>query len=268
MDPKLNGSVVLVTGGSGGIGSEVVRAFAAEGAAVAIHFHSNEDAAKTLQSELAPINNCIMTICADLTQEEEVRRLWEAVEHKLGPIEIVVANAGVFQASYTPLQQMSLRQWNDTLAQNLTSIFLCLREFFRKIEQFQIEAPAAVIIGSTSGMWGDPGHCDYAASKAGAIYGLLPTLKDEIARMAPRGRINAVSPGWIVTKMADSFLKDPEQVKRSLQTAPLRKLGLPVDVAAAVLFLASNALSGHLSGEIIRVSGGKEGRVLYDIDEI
>ena len=125
-----------------------------------------------------------------------------------------------------------------------------------------------MLIGSTAGLIGEAGHADYAASKAGVIYGLTRSLKNEICRLAPRGRVNVVCPGWTFTPMTKRLAADPAKVQRVLQTIPLRKVGRAHDVAMAVVYLASSHLSGHVSGQVLTVSGGMEGRVLYNPDEV
>ena len=125
-----------------------------------------------------------------------------------------------------------------------------------------------MLIGSTAGLIGEAGHADYAAAKAGVIYGLARSLKNEICRVAPRGRVNVVCPGWTFTPMTKRFATDPAKVQRVLQTIPLRKVGRAHDVAMAVVYLASSHLSGHVTGQVLTVSGGMEGRVLYNPDEI
>ena len=124
------------------------------------------------------------------------------------------------------------------------------------------------MIGSTAGHFGEAGHADYAASKSGLMHGLLASLKNEIPRIARLGRINAVCPGWTLTPMAEKFSANSESMVRALQTIPLRKFAKPEDVASAIVFLSSNKLAGHISGQTLFVSGGMEGRVLYRPDEI
>jgi 3-oxoacyl-[acyl-carrier protein] reductase len=197
-----------------------------------------------------------------------VERLYAEIEANLGPVEILVANAGSWPPDDVPLHELTLKQWNETLAANLTSAFLCLRAFFRGIRKHGLTEPAAVLIGSTAGLFGEAGHADYAAAKSALAYGLARTLKNEICRLAPRGRVNVVCPGWIVTPMTERFTDDPARVRRVLQTIPLRKVGRPGDVAQAILYLASSRLAGHVSGQILTVSGGMEGRVLYQPDDV
>jgi 3-oxoacyl-[acyl-carrier protein] reductase len=265
MDTDLADRVVLVTGASGGIGGEVARAFAREGARVAAHYHRNETSVNALSQELGAA--CV-PVGADLTSEADVERLFVEVERRLGPVQVLVANAGIWPPEEVPVIDMTLSQWNGTLAANLTSVFLCMRAFFRGIVRHGIADPAAVVVGSTAGIFGEAGHADYAASKSALVYGLLKSLKNEIVRIAPRGRVNAVCPGWVITPMTKQYLKNTEAVKRALQTVPLKKVARAHDVAMTIVYLASNLLSGHVTGQILTVSGGMEGRVLHRPDEI
>jgi 3-oxoacyl-[acyl-carrier protein] reductase len=264
MDTGLAHRLVLVTGASGGIGQQVARAFVREGARCILHFHEHGDEARALARELGP--GCV-PLGADLTNEGAVQRLFSEAEAAAGPVDILVANAGLWPPDDVPLAHMSLEQWNRTLAVNLTSVFLCVREFFRGIVKHGLSDPAAVLVGSTAGLFGEAGHADYATAKAGLTYGLTRTLKNELCRLAPRGRINVVCPGWTFTPMAHTFADDAPRVRRALQTIPLRKVARPDDVAMAILYLASSRLSGHVTGQILTVAGGMEGRVLYAEDQ-
>lgn len=265
MQTGLKDKVVLITGASGGIGSEIARQFSKEGAKIGIHYNNNESGAKKVAQELQTPSQLLL---GDLTSEPAVKEIFDQAEKKLGPVDILIANAGIWLEKPTPLHEMSLEQWNYTLSTNLTSIFLCTREFFRGIKKHSITEPSAVLIGSTAGIYGEAGHSDYAASKAAAIYGFLLSLKNELAILSDRGRINAICPSWVLTPIADSLMKEPTQVSKVLQTVALRKLGRPADVASAALFLASSEMSGHMSGQIITLAGGMEGRLLYEKNEI
>ncbi|MEW6249091.1 MAG: SDR family oxidoreductase [Planctomycetota bacterium] len=181
-----------------------------------------------------------------------------------GPrIDVVVANAGWWAGEFVPLDEMTLEQWNATLAADLTSVFLTCRGFLRHLAAVRREAAAVVLVGSTAALFGEAGNADYAAAKAGMAYGLNLSLKNEIVRVAPRGRVNCVCPGWTRTPMADAHVSDAANLQRIQATIALRKIATPEDVAAAIVFLASERLAGHLSGVILPVSGGMEGRVLH-----
>jgi 3-oxoacyl-[acyl-carrier protein] reductase len=264
METGLSGRIVLVTGASGGIGGEVVRAFAAEGARVVAHFGKHNAPAEALARELGP--GCV-ALGSDLTREDEVARLFAEAEDRLGAVELLVANAGLWPPDDVALVDMSLAQWDATLAVNLTSVFLCARAFLRGVRRFRIDEPAVVLVGSTAGLFGEAGHADYATAKAGLAFGLARTLKNEVCRLAPRGRVNVVCPGWTRTSLTEGFAADAGRVRRALQTIPLRKIARAEDVARAVVYLASARLSGHVTGQILTVAGGMEGRVLYREDE-
>jgi 3-oxoacyl-[acyl-carrier protein] reductase len=265
MDSKLSNRVVLVTGASGGLGGSLVRAFVQEGARVVAHFSEHPERAEELARELG---SACVPLGADLTLEADVEHLFAEIEAGLGPVDVLVANAGFWPQDDIAVADMTLKQWDATLRINLTSVFLCAREFFRAIRKHGLSDPAAVLVGSTAGVFGEAGHADYAAAKAGLLYGLARSLKNEICRLAPRGRVNVVCPGWITTPLTQRLTSDSERLKRVLQTIPLRKIGRPHDVAMAAVYLASSHLAGHVSGQILTVSGGMEGRVLYTPSEI
>src|SRR5262249_3531740 len=145
-------------------------------------------------------------------------------------------------------------------AATLRWVSWCMRQFFGGISKHGLTAPAAVLIGSTAGIFGEAGHADYAAAKAGLTYGLARSLKNEIARLAPRGRVNVVCPGWTQTTLRPAPVGDPARVGRVLQTIPMRKVGRAHDVAMAVVYLSSSHLAGHVSGQVLTVAGGMEGR--------
>jgi len=147
------------------------------------------------------------------------------------------------------------------MAANLTATFLTAREFLREVERNG--HGSLVLVGSTAGLVGEAGHADYAAAKSAILGGLLLSLKNEIVRIAPLGRVNAVAPGWTESPMTRGHV-EPDDVLRITRTMPLRKVATPADVARQVVVLASDRLSGHVSGQVVVVAGGMEGRVLHE----
>ena len=247
---------MVVTGASGGIGSACARAFAAEGARVLVHFNRGEERARALAEELggAPVAQ------ADLTIEPDVDRLFAEARAALGQIDVCAAVAGIWPSEDVPLWELTLERWEETLRANLTASFLVARAFLREVEQNG--HGSLVFVGSTAGVFGEAGHADYAAAKSAVTGGLLLSLKNEIARIAPRGRVNAVAPGWTESPMTRGHV-DPDQVRSVTRTMALRKVAQPEDVAAQVVVLASDALSGHVTGQVTTVAGGMEGRIVH-----
>ena len=253
METGLQGKRVLVTGASGGIGSTCARAFAAEGCEVVVHYHRGRDRAATLVEELGGG----LAVGADLTEEAEVDRLFEAA----GSLDVCAAVAGIWPEEDVPVWRLPLERWEATLRANLTATFLTARGFLRGVERSG--HGSLVLVGSTAGLFGEAGHADYAAAKSGILHGLLPSLKNEVVRVAPRARVNAVAPGWTESPMTRGSLT-AETLERVTRTMALEKVARPEDVARVVVALASDEISGHVTGQIVTVAGGMEGRVLHD----
>ncbi len=256
METGLAGKGVLVTGGAGGIGSACVRAFAAEGARVAIHYNTSGAQAEELARATAGV-----TLQADLTDEAAVDRLFEQAREALGSVDVCAAVAGYWPRPDEPVWRLPLERWEATLRSNLTATFLTARGFLREVERNG--HGSLVLVGSTAGRFGEAGHADYAAAKAALQVGLLLSLKNEIVRIAPRGRVNAVAPGWTYSPMTRGEL-DEDLVRRLSRTMALRKVAVADDVARAVVVLASDELSGHVTGELVNVAGGMEGRAVHE----
>jgi 3-oxoacyl-[acyl-carrier protein] reductase len=256
MDTGLAGKGVIVTGASGGIGSACARLFAAEGANVLVHYHQGRERASALAAEIGA-----RTAQADLTSEADVDRLFASARETLGSLDVCAAVAGVWPADDVPVWDLPLERWELTLRQNLTATFLTARAFLREVTR--TGQGSLVLVGSTAGRFGEAGHADYAAAKSALQGGLLLSLKNEVARVAPRARVNAVAPGWTESPMTRGHV-DPAAVRRISRTMALRKIAQPDDVAAQVVVLASDVLSGHVTGEVVTVAGGMEGRVVHD----
>ena len=260
MDTGLQGKVVLVTGGGGGIGGSVVRAFGAEGAAVAVHYRASEKRAQQVAEEVGGA-----VFQADLTVEAEADALVPQVVERLGALDVLVANAGAWPAADEPIWDMSLDRWRSTIAANLDSVFLSCRAFLRHVAS--TGTGSIVIVASTAGLFGEAGHADYAAAKGALASGFLKSLKNEMVRIAPLGRVNVVCPGWTKTDMTRDVLQDPMLPKRITRTMALQKLGAAEDVARTIVSLASDVVSGHVTGEVMTVAGGMEGRVLHELED-
>jgi 3-oxoacyl-[acyl-carrier protein] reductase len=252
---------VLITGANGGIGRELVTLFLANHWEV-IATHRSDPGVLTEIEKTA--NGHLHLFTLDLTSEKSVDALYSTLKQNQMIPDTVIANAGKYRSRSTPLHEMTLTEWRETLDDNLTSTFLTVRGFFRAIaESKPTLPPSLVLIGSTAGIYGEANHSDYAAAKSALQYGWMKSLKNEIVRLHPLGRVNVVAPGWTITAMAKDALSNRPAVERTLQTIALRKFGQPKDVAEAALFLADPERSGHISGHLLEMSGGMEGRVVH-----
>ncbi len=270
METNLRDKVVLITGASGGIGSAIARKFADEGARLVLHYHKGRDRVAALRRGLKRVQS--LPVGADLSKESEVRRLFARSVKEFGGVDTLVANAGSWETRDVPLDKMSRRQWQQTIEGVLTTTFFSVREFLRLVAR-QRRGNLA-LIASTAALFGEAGHADYAAAKAAVAYGLTRSLKNEIARLAPHtrqycgGRVNCVCPGWTIVPRLAAKLGDAGTIRKVTSTMALPQLARPEDVGNAVVFLSSDTLARHITGQILAVAGGMEGRQLWQGSEI
>ncbi|KAF8900501.1 NAD dependent epimerase/dehydratase [Gymnopilus junonius] len=265
MDLGLEGVHVLITGASGGIGLETAELFYDQGAIVTAHYNSNF---KSLESF---VDSRSQAIKADLTKEEEVIDLFKKATYTYGPVQILVINHAISVVEDANVWEMSYDRWKHTIDTNLNSSFLVAREYLRQLKTMSAdlkEEACIILIGSTAGKYGEAGHADYAASKSAMMYGLTMSLKNEIVKLAPKGRVNCLGPGWVKTPMATDSLKNPRVAYAALATTPLKKIAEPNDIANQILVLSSNKISGHVTGQVLMIEGGMEGRLLNKPEDV
>jgi 3-oxoacyl-[acyl-carrier protein] reductase len=270
MNTDLAGKVVLITGASGGIGSAMARKFAAEGARLALHYRRGRAQIDALRRELNQPDSLIVQ--ADLCKESQVKRLFAKTIQHFGRIDTLIANAGSWVTADVPIHRMSLRQWQQTLEGVLTTMFLTVREYFRIVSKQK--RGNAVLISSTAAVFGEAGHADYSSGKAAIAYGLTRSLKNEIVRIAPHtanycgGRINCICPGWTIVPRNKAKLGDAAMVKKVVATMALPQIARPDDIANAAVYLSSDTLARHMTGQILVIAGGMEGRRRWEPNEI
>jgi len=270
MNTDLADKVILITGASGGIGSVMARKFADEGAKLVLHYRRGRTQIDAIRRELHQSDSLIVQ--ADLAKEAEVKRMFAQTIKRFGRIDTLIANAGSWVTDDVPIDRMSLRQWQQTLDGVLTTMFLTVREFFRIVAKQK--QGNAVLISSTAAVFGEAGHADYSCGKAAIAYGLTRSLKNEIARLAPHtrdycgGRINCLCPGWTIVPRNKAKLRDVAMIKKVTATMALPQIARPDDIAHAAVFLSSDTLARHITGQTLVIAGGMEGRQLWRPDEI
>ena len=253
MNSDLEGKVVLVTGGAGGIGSVISKSFAKQGAKVIIHYNDSKENAEKISKE---ING--FAVNADLTDPKQTKELFNNIIQKEGKIDICIANAGKYPKDYAPLWEIESDRWNNTVSTNLSLTYNTSRYFLKHASE--TKKGSLVLIGSTAGIYGEAGHADYAAAKGAITSGLLRTMKNDAALIGNGVRVNAIAPGWTVSQKKIDEGLDQTRVNRITSTMSLKKLAKPEDVANSAIMLASDSLSGHITGQVIEIAGGMEGR--------
>ena len=253
MNSDLEGKVVLVTGGAGGIGSVISKSFAEQGAKVIVHYNDSKENAEKISKE---ING--FAIKADLTDSEQSKELFNSIIQREGKIDICIANAGKYPKDYAPLWEIESDRWNNTVSTNLSLTYNTSRYFLKHAAE--TKKGSLVLIGSTAGLYGEAGHADYAAAKGAITSGLLRTMKNDAAQIGNGVRVNAIAPGWTVSQKKIDEGLDQTRVNRITSTMSLKKLAKPEDVANSAIMLASDSLSGHITGQVIEIAGGMEGR--------
>lgn len=238
----LTGKGALVTGATGGIGGAIAKALHAQGANVALS-GTNAERLEALASELG---SRVFVLPCDLRDRPAVAQLPETAEKTLGQVDILVNNAGITHDNL--FMRMKDEEWDDVIAVNLTSVFVLTRGILRGMMRRRYGR--IVNIASISGVLGNPGQGNYAASKAGLV-GMTKSLGREVASRGVTA--NCVSPGFIKTPMTDALT--PKQVEAIAAAIPTQTFGKPEDVAAAVVFLASNE-AAYITGETVHVNGG------------
>ena len=251
----LAGQTALVTGSSTGIGAACAVELGARGAAVAVNYRSSDEAAEAVVETIREAGGEALALQADVSEEEEVRRLFDAVDKAYGRLDILVANAGLQQDA--AFADMTLEQWNTVIDVNLGGQFLCLREAVRRFRA-QDASPVSKARGKIVCMssvhetipWA--GHVNYAASKGGVMM-LMKSLAQEVS--GERIRVNAVAPGAIATDINEDAWRSEEAREKLLELIPYARVGEKEDVARAVSWLASDE-SDYVVGTTLFVDGG------------
>lgn len=246
---NLSGKVALITGASRGIGAATAVMLARAGArGVVINYKSNREAAASVAAECKRLGADALVHRADVSRLAAVERMVKATVARFGSLDILVANAGIWKEA--AIDRMTTAQWDETISQNLNSIYACCHAASRvMIEQ---RRGTMVLISSTAGQRGEAFYSHYAATK-GAIISMTKSLA---AELGPRGiTVNCVAPGWVITDMAADALDDPKERRKIKLLNPLGRVATPEEIAGPVLFLASD-LASHVNGEILNVNGG------------
>ena len=245
----LSGKKALVTGGSRGIGKGIVLALATQGAAVAINYHSQAEAAEAVVSQIKQMGRESFSLQADVSSSEAVRKMFAGIKEKWAKLDILVNNAGILQ--FAPFEELTEEQWDQLMAVNLKGQFLCSQEAVKLMTAgSKIINIASIASGGVGVGFSNISH--YTASKGGVV-ALTENMAVDLAKKGIN--VNAIGPGVIESDMTKDMLAD-EKTKQGLMTRILKgRTGKPADIGAAAAFLASDE-ADYITGTVIYVDGG------------
>ncbi|KAF1044223.1 SDR family NAD(P)-dependent oxidoreductase [Xylophilus sp.] len=247
--PDFSNQIVLVTGASGGIGSQIAREFARRGASVVLHDFGLPDAARTLQQKLEAAQARTLLVEGDLTDPAAAARIAQRVGEEFGRLDVLVNNAGASPGKM-PFGELPPQTWDQILAINVRSVFLVTQACLPLLEKSS--RGRVVNVSSTAARnGGAPGGSAYAAAK-GAVSSLTKALAKDFA--AKGIHVNAVAPGLVDTPFYGS-VNVAEKYAERIKGIPAGRVAVPLDIAGPVLFLAS-PLADYIVGEVLEVSGG------------
>jgi len=249
MDLRLNDKVALVTGASHGLGKAIAMALAAEGARVGVNYRRDPDKAQAVAEEIKKTCGAeAVAVMADVTKEDDVRAMFDALEAAWGPVEILVNNAAWCPTA--PVHELTEEVWNHTFQVNMTGAFLASKHFVKRLLERERRGRIVNISSQAAFRGSTTGHAPYDASK-GAIISFTIALARELA---PKGfNVNCVAPGMMFTEMtAETITKNRQKY---LDRIPLQRIGSVEEIADVVTFLCSDR-AGYMTGATVDVSGG------------
>jgi 3-oxoacyl-[acyl-carrier protein] reductase len=247
---SLAGKAALVTGGSRGIGAATVKLFAQAGADVVFNYHRSREAAAQVEQESRKHGTRVEALKADLGKMTDAKKLVEFTRERLGRLDILVANAGIWNENDTPIEKLTEREWDEMMRVNVKSVYSVIH--YAVPHMIAQRGGRIVAISSTAGQRGESFHTHYGASK-GAIISFVKGLATELARH--NILVNCVAPGWVDTDMSASVLRTKGGLKSAVVPIPLKRVATAEEIAGPILFAASD-LATFITGEVINVNGG------------
>jgi len=247
---SLAGKAALITGGSRGIGAATVKLFAQAGADVVFNYNKSREASSSVEQEARKHGTRVESIKADLGKMADAKKLVEFARERLGRIDILVANAGIWNDQDTPIEKMTEHEWDEMVRVNLKSVYTTIH--FTVPHMITQKGGRIVAISSTAGQRGEAFHTHYGASK-GAVISFVKGLSTELARH--NILVNCVAPGWVDTDLSASVLRNKGGLKSALVPIPLKRVATAEDIAGPILFAVSD-LATFITGEVINVNGG------------
>lgn len=247
---SLEDQVAIVTGGSRGIGRATVKLLAQAGAKVVFSYRAAVDAAREVVSTCNSGARRVVAQKADVSKMSDAKGLVGVALRRFGRVDILVANAGIWNSAPAPIEKMTERQWDEMMAVNLKGVYSVIH--YAVPAMIRQRRGRIIVVSSTAGQRGEAFHADYAATKGG----LISLVKGLSTELAPHEvLVNCVAPGWVDTDMCRLVLTNPREARKVVSSIPLARVARPEEIAMPILFLASE-MSSYITGEIVNVNGG------------
>jgi 3-oxoacyl-[acyl-carrier protein] reductase len=250
MEINLDNQVAVVTGGSRGIGAATVTLFSQAGAKVVFSYRKAARAAREVVRRCGTPPGSVTPVRADMSKMKDSKKLIETAVLRYHRLDILVANAGIWNSDDLAIDQMTEREWDNMMATNLKGVYSAIHYAVPHMKR--LGSGNIVVISSTAGQRGEAFHTHYGASK-GAVISLVKGLSTELA--PHRIRVNCLAPGWVDTDMSAPILRNRREIRRSNAAIPLGRFARPGEIALPILFLAS-AMASYITGEVLNVNGG------------
>jgi len=247
---NLRDQVAVITGGSRGIGAATVKLMAEASARVVFSYRKQAQAARDLVRTCGGPDGRVWGLRADVSRTADAKRLIDFAVRKFGRVDILVANAGIWNAAPAPIQKMTEKQWDQMMAVNLKGVYAVVHAATPCM--IRQKAGRIVVVSSTAGQRGEAFHTHYGASKGGLI-SLVKGLSTEFG--PHRILVNCVAPGWVATDMSLPVTTHARELRKVNAGIPLGRMARPEEIAMPILFLASE-MASYITGEILNVNGG------------
>jgi 3-oxoacyl-[acyl-carrier protein] reductase len=250
MKISLENQVAVITGGSRGIGAATVKLFARAGARVVFSYRQAVRHAQEVSRECNGGGRKVVAVRADVSRITGAKKLVDAAIQRFGRLDILVANAGIWNAEPAPIEKMTEKQWDEMVAINLKGVYAVIH--YAVPRMMRQKSGRIIAVSSTAGQRGEAFHTHYGATKGGII-SLVKGLSTELA---PHNiLVNCVAPGWVATDMAAPVVRDRREYLKAMRIIPLGRFARPEEIAMPILFLASE-MASYMTGEIVNVNGG------------
>ncbi len=250
MKIDLANQVAVITGGSRGIGAATVKLFAEAKARVVFSYLRAVRDAREVVRRSSGVTGQVVAVRADVSKMRDAKKLVDAALRRFGGADVLVANAGIWNASPLPIESMSEKDWDEMIDVNLKGVYSVIH--YAVSHMIRRKRGRIIVVSSTAGQRGEAFHTHYGASKGGVI----SLVKGLSAELAPHNiLVNCVAPGWVDTDMCTPVKNDPREARKVKSSIPLGRLARPLEIAMPILFLASE-MASYMTGEIVNVNGG------------